>query len=275
VTARGDGITGAAWAALAGWLVATPVLVVALARLGAAGRPAWHRSYVRAAVRLGVPLLVAQLLMIAATRVDLVVVHALADAEVAGHYSVALTLGALNTFAALALASAAFPRLAALPEAEVAPYVGRTVRMAALLAVLVGVVLAPLLPWFAVAAFGPGFRPSAGPAMVLLVWGVLWSVQWTLCRAAAARGQGHVLVRSFGGALVVMIVLDVVLVPIWGAMGAAFGAIASGLAGTTVAMRSLRCEPPVRWGVVVPRPADGRDLVHTTAGMLGSVRRRP
>jgi O-antigen/teichoic acid export membrane protein len=260
------GLAGAALAGSLGWLVGPTVLLVALVRDGGVSRPRWDAEYLRPALRHGVPVQISQLLMMATTRVDLLLVGAIVGASPAGLYSVALTLGALNTFPALSLAGAGYPRVAGLPDHEVGPYVARLVVTSILAAVMLGLAVACLLPLTPL-AFGDGFRGTVAPAAVLLLAGVLWSPQWVFCRAAAARGQGAALIKSFGTSLAVMLAADGILVPTNGIMGAAIGAVLASAAGLGVVFVHAHRV----WGVtaidIVPTPSHAADA----AGVLLSL----
>jgi O-antigen/teichoic acid export membrane protein len=258
VTVARRHMTGAALGALIGWLVVPLVLAVALRRIGALVRPRWNGHLLRRALAIGVPIQTAQLLMTATARVDLLIVHLVGDDAAAGRYSVALTLGSLNTFAALALSAASFPHTAQLAAHEVTPFTFRAARLALLISILVAVPIGILLPWLTPFAFGDGFRGAARPAIVLLVSGALWSVQFVLCRARAARGDGKALIQSFAGSLTSMVVGDFVLVPALGIMGAAYAAVLSSAVGIAIIVRAY---PDADVRQFVPGREDLRDLL--------------
>lgn len=262
VTLARRGLSAAALANLAGWVASALVAMLALRRVAGLARPAFDRTFARTALRFGVPVQFSQLLMVATTRADVLVAHAVAGRDVAGIYSVATTLGAINTMAAIALAGAAFPHVASLPESDVASYVARLARSVALIAVAIAVVIGVTLPVVVPLAFGTGFRDAVAPASILLVGGVAWSVQYVLCRAMAASGRTDALTASFGGSLVVMLAGDAVLIPALGAVGAAIASTISSVVGMLLIARSWS-HRGLKLSAIVPRRADAADLVAT------------
>lgn len=258
-------LPGALLALLVGAGVATLLLAGALLLQGAVPRLGWDLDYSRMAIRLGFPIQLSSLVMVLTTRVDLLLVDSVSGAVVAGHYSVALTLGTLCTYGPFALSVAAYPRTAALAEDEALDFATRVCRMSVLSGAVGAIVLAPVIVVATPLAFGHGFAPSVGPALVLLLGGVLWSVQWPLCRLRAARGDGHVLLRSYTTNMVVMIAADLVLVHAFGAMGAASGSVLGAAAGAAIALRPYvdRERPASLADLLVPRRHDVRVLLNS------------
>jgi peptidoglycan biosynthesis protein MviN/MurJ (putative lipid II flippase) len=61
-----------------------------------------------------------------------------------------------------------------------------------------------------------------------------------LSRALAARGDPNVLFWSFATNLVTMLVVDIALIPVLGAVGAAIGSVVAPAAGVAVCARAYR-----------------------------------
>jgi O-antigen/teichoic acid export membrane protein len=222
VAALGLGVEGAVLAALVGTAAALAATLAGLRAGRVSLRPRRARGYLGQAVRLGVPFQLSNLLVVAAARLDLLLVFKLSGAAAAGRYSVALTVGALVSAVPTALAYAAFPRL---------PRLLRTGVGAALAA---AAVLAAVTPIVVPALFGQSFAAAVTPALVLLAAGVLYSAQWLLARAWSARGAPQALFVSFAASFVVMVALDFALIPGRGATGAALAALAASAAGAAV-----------------------------------------
>ena len=104
---------------------------------------------------------------------------------------------------------------------------------------------------------GSDFAGALWPTVILLFANVLWGAQWLLARALAARGDAGLLVRCFSANLASMAVADMALIPLWGATGAALGALLGAVAGLAVCLRAYRGRG-VAPASFVPRAADLR-----------------
>lgn len=265
-------ITGALLAIVAGWSVGLVLLLVRLHRLKLGFWPRWDPGFLREAIPLGIPTQLSYLVIVASTRVDLLLVRALAGSSEAGSYSVALTVGQVTTYAPVALAVAAFPVIASIRDDEKArELVGRVCRTTVLTALLGAAVLGAAVPVGIPLTFGREFTPAIGPTLLLLVGGVLWGAQWTACRAESARGRPRILLRSFGVSLVVMLIADLALIPRLGLMGAAAASVLSSAVGLAVVIRSdgggSRTTPGAR--EFLPRWPDLAHLTSTLSTYLG------
>jgi O-antigen/teichoic acid export membrane protein len=228
-------LQGAVAAGLAGTAVGALGSVVAARRAGIALRPGRERGYIGEALRLGVGFQVPSLLVVAASRLDLLLVYALGGDAAAGTYSVALTIGALVVSIPTAVAYAAFPRLSRMDDAQARALTAKVLRHGMLGALASAVVLAALTPVAVPFVFGERFEPAVEPTLVLLLAALPWSAQWLLARCASARGATRMLVVSFGVGFALMIGLDIVLIPDHGDLGAAVAALASATVGAAVA----------------------------------------
>lgn len=223
----GWGVSGALTA-----VVLVPVVglaaVLPLLREARGGALRWR--YAREAGRFGFSLVWAGALMALAGRADLLVVDRLLGSSDAGLYSVALTIAALPTYGASAVAFVAFPRLSR-GGGEASDLTGRLSRVGLLSAVLASVALALVAPVAIPVLFGESFIDSTGPALLLLVGAPLWALHLVLGRATAAGGRPGLLSRSYVVTLVVMLLIDAILVPRWGLIGAALASSVAPLAG--------------------------------------------
>lgn len=264
---RDGGMGAAILAAVVGGAVGLSGTVVVLARAGITLRPRLVHTYLPAAFRLGVALQVSNLLVLLTARLDLLLVFRLSGATEAGAYSVALTIGALVGSAPIAVSYASFPRLATLQGDEAGSLTRQVVRVGMAAAITTGVVLALISPAVIPLVFGSEYAPAVGPALILIPAGVLWSGQWLLCRAAAARGVPRPLLVSFSASFVAMLVLDLILIGPFGAEGAAVAAAVAPALGVALAMRHYQGMGEDLVGFL-PRPADFVAFVTTVQGML-------
>ncbi|HEX2119236.1 MAG TPA: oligosaccharide flippase family protein, partial [Acidimicrobiales bacterium] len=269
---RGGGMGAAILASVLGAVLGLGGTVAALHRAGIALRPRLVRTYLPEAFRLGVALQVSNLLVLLTARLDLLLVYRLGDAAEAGGYSVALTIGALVGSAPIAVSYASFPRLAVLGEEEAAPLTRQVVRVGMASAVFVGAVLTAASPVAIPLVFGSEYSPAIRPTLILVPAGILWSGQWLLCRAAAARGVPRPLLVSFAVSFLVMLVLDLLLIGPLGAEGAALAAAVAPALGLAIALGYYRRDGHDLGGFV-PRPVDFLAFLTTVRELVS--RRRP
>ena len=80
--------------------------------------------------------------------------------------------------------------------------------------------------------------------------------------------------RMVGSALVANTALNIALVPVWGARGAAVAASASGIVAVVVAYRAIAAESHARLADLWPRRADINAYVELASSLLGRGRDR-
>lgn len=231
----GGMLAGLAAVAL-GFVVATTMLTRKRLRL----RPRHMPSYLRPALSFGLRAQLANVLAYSSARLDLLFVYALASNHEAGLYSIALTLGAITGFVAIALSFASFPSMAAMTDPEALELTATMARVAALLGTGLAAVLAAASSTLIAVLLGSAYTDALAPTIVLLFANVLWGVQWLLSRALAARGDAGLLVRCFSANLAAMALADVILIPLAGADGAAVGALIAAIVGLFVCLRTYR-----------------------------------
>lgn len=269
-------LAGATLATVVGPAAGLVLAAVLVGRSGVSLRPRARWTYLRAALRYGVTVEASYLVTVMFLRLDLLVVYSLADADAAGQYSVALTVAALVGLLPIAISHGTFPRMAHVGDLDANELTVRAFRFGVIAAVAGGVTLWAAIPFAVPLLFGSDFRPAVAPAMLLVVGGIIWSSQWLLCRAAAARGRPGLLLRSFGLGLVVMVALDLALVPRFGLTGAAIGSVAGPAAGLVLCLRAYRNASwwslPLRQ--LLPRSSDLRALATQSLALLPRPRRR-
>ncbi len=248
-------------------------LVGALRRDGISFKPAWAPDYLRAAVRFGAVVQLANLLVQMTGRLDLILVYRIAGSAAAGRYSVALTLGALVGSIPMAIAFTSFPVLPSVAQDEAQPYIAALFRIGVAASIACSLVLAALTPVLIPVVFGSPYRGAVAPSLLLLPSGVLWSGQWILCRAAAARGAPRSLFVSFSCSFVIMIALDALLIAPFGIVGAAAASLVSSAVGFLLAILYY-AQSGGALHALVPRVGDAAKFVATVREMVGAVRSR-
>lgn len=266
------GTGGALLAGVLGSGVAVVSTLLLVVRSGLSVRPRWAADYIASAARFGAALQFSNLLVALTARVDLVLVYRLSSPSDAGNYSIALSIGALVGAVPIALSYAAFPRLAVLGDPEARTLTGQVFRIGVSAAMVAAAVLAAAAPLVIPLVFGRAYEGAVVPTLVLIPGGVLWSAQWLLCRAAAARGAPKALVTSFALSFLAMIALDFVLIAPFGATGASLASLAAAGTGLCVAwVFSVR--NGLTWHEVRPRGSDVAGLFATVRGMMTSAPR--
>lgn len=226
-----DGAPVTAFAALAllEFLLIAAALQWTYARQGL--RLRWQQVrlvHARALLGESAPEILAALGGILFMRLDQVLLqHLVGPAEV-GTFAVAARLTELWYFIPVAIVASAFPRIVALREADAALYLRRIEQLTTLLIALAYafVLLVTLLvaPWLTL-LFGPAYAASA-PVLLIQVWcGVFLVLAQTSGAWIMAERRARMnLYRSLLG-LVVNLAADLLLIPRYGAAGAACGAL--------------------------------------------------
>lgn len=248
-------------ALLAGGAAATATSLGRIARTGFVGRH-WGRPSAPLAaqvLRYGARGQLGNLLLLVNLRLDFLVVGALSGPAVLGVYAVASKFAELMRLPAVAMHYVLYPRFARdgprLAAREVRRMLPRALALTAALALpLAGaaVLALPLL-------YGPAFRDAVLPACILL-GGLAFEGAAAVC-TAYLFGVGRPGLNScaMGAGVAVTVVLDVLLIPRFGAVGAAVASSAAYLvtavlllALTRVVARSRR--NPHAYGIRSFRP---------------------
>ena len=245
---------------LVGLLVGLIAAAVLLHRAGLRFRPRLDSRYIRPALRFGISVQASYMLTVAVARLDLLLVYWLAGSADAGVYSIALTFGTLSGTVAIALSYASFPRLPQLDEAEAAALTVRLVRTGVAAALVVAGLAAAVVPFLTRFVLGRGYAGATVPSLLLLVGGVLWSAQWLLARAYAARGDPSLVFRSFLANLITMVGLDLVLIPHWRSTGAAVASVIGPAVGLAICLRRHRVLSGTPSSALLPRLEEFRQL---------------
>jgi stage V sporulation protein B len=208
-------------------------------------------------------------------RVDQIVVAVIASEAVLGIYAVAVNAQEVLLYLTGGAATALLPVIAGSPpgmRAERTLHAFRSVALATVASVVVAAFLGPvLLPL----AFGSRFEDSVTPFLLLLpgVLGVVLQAIFTNALVASSAPG----LSSLGplAALVVGLALDFVLIPPFGASGAAVAASSAFLVGGVTALLAYRTRERFRWReVALPRRGDLDILRALVAGVHRPALRR-
>jgi O-antigen/teichoic acid export membrane protein len=203
-------------------------------------------------------------------RLDQWLVGALAGSRQLGLYSVAVAWAEGLFLLPQAIAIVQRPDLVRDDPAAAGSRAAKGVRLAALASVPLVLGLVLLAPVLCEDLFGPKFAGSIDQLRVLALGG--FGILAVKLLGSALIAQKRPLLETIGtaGAFVVTLVLDVILIPRHGGLGAAIASSTAyavgGLLVALVAARTLRFS----LADLLPTPSD----VRSTRGMLGTLRRR-
>lgn len=206
--------------------------LLALYRLTGQTVRRWRTSLTRARMLLSVswPLMLSSIAVWVYMRIDQVMLGLLADTRALGVYSAAVRLSEVWYFIPIAIVSSVFPAVVRSKAIDEKLYYQRLQRLFNLMVVLSYVVVIPLTllagPIINL-LYGPSFSEASG-MFVILMWAGLF-VGLGVAREAWLVNEG--LTRfSFATAVVgaiTNVVLNIVLIPRWGAIAAAWATLAA------------------------------------------------
>lgn len=163
-------------------------------------------------------------------RLDFAILGAMAGPAVLGSYAVASKYAELLRLPGTALTWVFYPRLAKLAESEAASVARRMIRPT-----LLGILVAAI-PIFLLTSpvmrllYGEQFGPAVAPARVLLAGMLLAGASGVASAYLYGRGTPGLNSIVLGIGLVITVVLDLLLIPAHGALGAAAASTAAYLA---------------------------------------------
>ncbi|MGI8801050.1 MAG: oligosaccharide flippase family protein [Solirubrobacteraceae bacterium] len=225
-----DGVVDYAVFNLAGYAVTSVIATGAYIAIGGFARPAAAgvgrlAQRLRRSVPVGFPLVVLQLYLY----IDLILLGYLGSARQTGEYAVAGKLPYALTALGMVWGSVLYPHVARIATSELAELgrdLGRAVTFTlgggALLLSGAAILARPVMT----ALFGQAYAGAASAFVVLSAAAVLLLADVTLGNALLARGHERQYALAVAVGLAVNAVLDVVLIPIAGAVGPAAATLA-------------------------------------------------
>ncbi len=177
-------------------------------------------------VRVGLVLLLMAVLQEVLNQIDLILLGMLGSNAEAGLLAAAQRLSALSIFGLVAIAAVAGPRIAAAfhrgDHAEVAAVARLSARISFASAVVIGGVLALAGPWI-LAVWGSEFTAAMPLLLVLLLGAMVNAATGLAGLLVILTGHERVAMICMGATLVVVVAAELVLIPAYGALGAAIG----------------------------------------------------
>lgn len=229
-----SGVAGFAAASIAGHFLAVGVgLSLIVARGWFAPWP--PKGAIRSVLDYGWRVYVADILQAVRTRIDQAMVALYLGPAELGLYVVALTLAQAPVIFANTITYIAFPRISgtADPQARAALF-GRYLRLALATAIALNVALAILDDWLIPLLFGAPFAPAVAICDVLLLTLVPYFAKWMYLQGLKAWDRPLHASRAELVGLIVAATTLALLLPRYGAMGAAWALVLSNVTTASV-----------------------------------------
>jgi len=236
-----------AWAGLAEVVLAGLALaVVYQIREGGLADLRPRLAECRALLRDSWPLVASGAMILVYMRIDQVMLRQMTRPEELGAYAAAVKLVEGWYFLPTAVVASVFPSIVEARQRDPVLFARRMQQLYGVLAVAAYAVALPtciLAPWLIRLLYGPGFE-SAGPMLAVLVWSLVFT-NLGIARGAFLTSMNwtrpYLITVALGGA--VNVVLNLVLIPRWGGMGAV---VASCIAYWVATHGSCFAYPPLR-----------------------------
>lgn len=212
---------------LAGVVVGGP-LVHLWRRIGPRFDVLWHSG--ARLLRYGVRSWGINVLGTLSSKIDRALVVGLLAPEAMGIYVVALSASEALRVVQKAVQAVLFPKAASKPLTQVMAMTGRAVRFNVALTALGALALLGLGPFLLRIVYGPGFVEGSAVLRILAVEVLLSSTTMVLAQAFMATDRPGVVTTTQGIGVALSIPLLVLLVPLYGLVGAALALLASSTA---------------------------------------------
>ncbi|UCF09577.1 MAG: oligosaccharide flippase family protein [Candidatus Bipolaricaulota bacterium] len=228
----------------------------------------------RAALGYGMRSQAGNVLQMMNLRLDMLFVGGFLGTTEVGIYSVAVAVGELLWFLPTAMGSVLFPTIAGRDMERSSGVASRACRQALLLTGLGAAAMAIAGRWLLPLVFGGAFADAWIPLLVLLPGIVALAFHRVLIFALMSWGRPQEMSYAALLALVVTIVLDLLLIPRWGILGAAAAStLAYATCGGYTAIRFLHVTGTAWTSICVPRRADLCELWdHAVDSVRGAAR---
>jgi O-antigen/teichoic acid export membrane protein len=255
------GLHATPFAYLVVMITVTAATAVSFAIVGIAGAPKGGELGLRTGIRIAAPSWVANVLQFLNYRLDLfLVAYFLTTADV-GYYALAATLTQLIWLLSNSIGTVVFPRVASGsdPAATATARTSLLSRLSLESATLLGLAVAILAQPVIGILYGREYLPAV-PAILCLIPGiVVFAPVNIIASHLAGTGRPELNMVASAGSVVVTVVLDLVLIPSFGIVGAAAATTASyGTAAVIIALMYSRASSVAVGDAFWPRLDDVR-----------------
>ena len=200
------------------------------------------------------PMMLSGIVLMVYLRIDQVMLGAMVPEHEVGLYAAAVRISEIWYFVPAAIVSSVFPGIVSLKNSDPAAFTSKMQQLYKLMAFLgysIAIIVTLLSPWLIQLLFGASYKPAA-PLLAILIWAGLFA-NLTIARNAhfIALDHGKVLLWCTTSGAVSNIILNLLLIPRYGAMGAAISTCVSywmAAHGCCLFSKSLR---PVAWMITM------------------------
>lgn len=220
IVALGTGLLGAVVAFVAGGLVTSALVGWLLYGQGGALIPSWSWPTVRMVLPFGLRGYAGQLLQFFNYRLDMFLVNFFLDPASVGIYSVSVRMAELLWYLPNAVGFVIFPKAASAKPAEMSSFTPRVFWTTLALTAAGAVGLAILGRLLIVVIYSPAFLGAYAPLLALLPGVVLLGGAKVLTNVIAGRGYPQYNSVNAGVSFLLTVVLDLLLIPAHGVLGA-------------------------------------------------------
>lgn len=247
------GVAGAILAAVVGACAALVTKMTLLHRRGASFQPIWNRNLMRMSLGFGLKGQLGNILQFFNYRLDTFILNYYRGLSAVGIYGAAVTLAELLWQLPNAVGFVIFPKAAATAPERMNRLTPRILRVTLALTAGAALALALASRYIVEAVYSAAFLDAVGPLLALLPGVVLLGGAKILANEIAGRGYPQYNSIASGLALVLTVLLDIVLIPRWGAVGAGAASsvsyvavfVVAGVGYTVVSRRAAATRPDV------------------------------
>lgn len=234
-----------AFASAAEQICTAVLLVVAYSRSGG-GKLRISRGNAEQLLKKSCHFILPGLMVAVYAQTDKIMLKAMISETEIGYYSTAVSLCSVWCFVLSAIIDSMYPEIAKLHKVNETQFIRRNKQLYAMvfyLSVAVSLVLCCFAEPLVVFLYGDAFRPAAKPLRVI-TWYTAFSYlgvarnAWVVC-----KNRQKYLVWVYGAAAISNVLLNYLLIPEWGAAGAAAASLAAQVVTTMIApffIRGLR-----------------------------------
>jgi stage V sporulation protein B len=217
----GAGTEGMTWAIMLGTIIATSAGWHWIRRIVPKFSLRPDKAFLSHAFSFGMRAYIVTWLFASALRIDLFIVSALLDVSSVGVYSVAVSFAELSRYVAIAVALVLFSRVSSATDSNSSVLLsGQVTRMIVALSIGMALALGLMAPLVIELLFGQDFM-AAIPAIWWLLPGIpMFNLTQLMQNDLAGRGKPELGIVAVLMILVVMVGADLLLIPIWGIVGA-------------------------------------------------------
>lgn len=224
-------LVGAVLSVLMSLVISMIILAMLLRRHNATFWPRWNRSVMDTTLRFGLRGYLGNVLQFFNYRLDLFLVNYFLGVGGAGIYTVSVAMGEMLWYLPNAVGFVIFPKAANTSAEQMNRFTPRVFRATLMLTAFGAVILAIIGKPFITIVYSPAFASAFVPMLALLPGIVLLGGGKVLTNEIAGRGYPQYNSIASGASLVLTVILDLLLIPRLGVLGAS---ISSTLAYTMI-----------------------------------------